>query len=153
MDVWYVLLERSRETIPAFAAWMVQRSGEILCPRYKAVRYRVLSSQGLRPCEQRSSRTSPGGTSWGQPVASTTVGKKSWTCGAASATRPPASPGKRIPWCLCSRPPRGYLAMALAHSRGLFDRVGTGRSGSRNHEERALIRIGIDRVLAWEPPA
>ena len=31
--------------------------------------------------------------------------------------------------------------------------VGAGQSGSRIHEERALIRIGIGRVLAWESPA
>jgi len=30
---------------------------------------------------------------------------------------------------------------------------GAGQSGSRIHEERALIRIGIGRVLAWESPA
>jgi hypothetical protein len=29
----------------------------------------------------------------------------------------------------------------------LHGRVGAGRSGSRNHEERALIRIGIDRAV------
>jgi hypothetical protein len=30
---------------------------------------------------------------------------------------------------------------------------GASQSGSRIHEERALIRIGIGRVLAWESPA
>ena len=35
----------------------------------------------------------------------------------------------------------------------LHGRAGAGRSGSRIHEERALIRIGIGHVLAWEPPA
>ena len=49
--------------------------------------------------------------------------RRSWTSGAACATRATALPGRRTRSCSSTRPPRGSSAMtlALAHSRGWLD--------------------------------
>ena len=70
-------------------------------------------STGLRePASRRCARplptTSPAGTSWGRPAASTSTARRWSTCGEGFGTRPPARRGKRTPWSWCSRQPRAW---------------------------------------------